>query len=61
MLINATTGNDPMRQERVANITFFKCSQTGHYRKDYPNSARTSPVPDQNLSMPSYSLPTTVT
>ena len=46
MVIDAATGNDPMRQQRVANSACFIWGQKGHYRKDCPNSAGTSPVPD---------------
>ena len=33
----------------------------GHYRKDCPNSAATSPRPDQYMQAQPYSPPTTVT
>ena len=49
--INAITGNDSMRKQSLANITCCKCGQIGHHRKDCPNSAGTSPVADQTLSM----------
>ena len=43
MSINATAGNDPMRQQRV---TCYKCDQKVHYRKDCPNLTGTNQVPD---------------
>ena len=50
MSIDATAGDDPMRQQRVATITCYKCCQRGHYRNDCPNSPGTNPVPHQNLT-----------
>ena len=32
MSVDATTGNKPMRQQRVAIIIFYKCGQKGYYR-----------------------------
>ena len=60
MPIDVTTGNYPMRRQRLANITCYTCGQNGHYRKDCPSSAGTSLVPDQTLTKPMYSPPTTV-
>ena len=51
MSINPVTRNDPMRQQRLANVTCYMCSQKGHYRKDSPNSPGTSPVPDHTSSV----------
>ena len=58
MSIDETTRNDPIRQQRLANITCSKCGQKGHFRKENPNSIGTSPVPDQTSI---YSAPTTMT
>ena len=33
MSIDVTAGNDPMRQQRLANMTSYKCGYKGHYRK----------------------------
>ena len=60
MVIVAATGNDPLRQQRLANVTCFKYGQKGHYRKDCPNSAGTSLLPDKTSSMQNCSPPTTV-
>ena len=30
MLFNTTTVNDPMRQQRLANIACYKCGPKGH-------------------------------
>ena len=49
---DVTTGNDPMRQQRLANLTCHKCGQKGHYRKDCPSSAGTGPVLDHTLMIP---------
>ena len=61
MSTDATAVNDPMRQQRLTNITCNKCSQKAYYRKDCPSSAGTSLVPENSLTMPRYSPPTTVT
>ena len=58
MSIEMTNGNDPIRQQRLAPITCYKCAQKGHYRKGYPKSTGTSPVPDLT---PMYSPPTSIT
>ena len=39
----------------------YKHGQKGHYRKNCPRSAGTSPGPDQNIQAQPYSPPTTVT
>ena len=51
LLIDAATGNNLMRQQRVANITSYKCGHKGYYWKDCPNSVGTSPMPNQTLSI----------
>ena len=58
--IDAAAGNDPMRQQRLASLTCYKCSQKAQYRNDCPSSAGTSPVLDKTLTVPMYSLPTAV-
>ena len=30
---------DPMRQQRLANMICFKCGQKGHMQKDSPNAS----------------------
>ena len=52
-------GNDPMRQQWLANITCYKCRKQGHYRKDCPNANGTTPGPELNIQP--YSPQTTVT
>ena len=54
MSVNSSTNNDPMRQERIANITCYKCRQKCHYGKGCPNSAGTIPQPNKNIQMQSY-------
>ena len=49
MLIEASANNNPMGQKRLANITCFKCGLKGHYEKDCPSSASTSPGPIQYM------------
>ena len=61
MSINMTTGNDPVRQQRLLNITCYRCGYKGHFRKDFPSSVDMSPVPDQTMMKPMYRLPPTVT
>ena len=60
MLLKVTAGNKPMRQQRMVNIACFKCGPKAYYGKDCPISSTTSPVPDQSLTKPMNSPPTTV-
>ena len=46
MSIDMTAGNDPIRQQKLANVTCYKCGQKG------PNSAGKCPVLDQALTIP---------
>ena len=50
MSIDAAGGNDPIKQQILANMTFLKCGQKGHYKKDCPNTVGTSPVADQAVN-----------
>ena len=56
MPIDAVAGNDP-----IANIACLKCGKKVHYRKDCPNLAGTSSVPDQTSSLQKCSPSMTVT
>ena len=61
MSIDTTPANQPMEQQGLLNITCLKCGQKCHWRKDWTNSAGTSPALDQNIFVQSFSLPITVT
>ena len=45
-------------QQRLANTTYYKSDQQGHYRKDCFSSAGRTPMPDQTPTTPMYSPPT---
>ena len=58
--IGINAGNDPMKQQWLANITCSKCRPKGQYRKDCPNLAGTIPGPDQNMPLQSNMASMTV-
>ena len=58
MSIDATAGNDSMKQRKVVTMTCYKCGQEDHYRTDCHDAIDSNPVPDQNQI---YNLPTFVT
>ena len=49
MSVDATAGNEPIRQQSVLTLICYKCRQNGYYRNDCPNWTGIKPVPDQNL------------
>ena len=48
MSIDASARNEPMRQQRLANMICYKWIQKGHSRKNYPNPADNNPSQDHN-------------
>ena len=60
MSIDASTNNNPMRKQRLANITCYKCRQKSlQKRLSYLCCEKSRP--DQNMQVHPYNPPTTVT